>query len=154
MKYCDEMTRQITQHLRHGASRDDVMLVCGISKDTFYEWMKKPDFSDQVKKAEGRCKVRNIKIIQRAARKTWQAAAWWLERKFKDEFASRVREWEDAPKTPELSQKAVDTAMAALKLMEEATKNGDKNGSRERHPHLVANGKVGPKASPPPAESV
>lgn len=154
MKYGKEMTFQITQHLRHGASREDVMLVMGIATDTFYQWMKKPEFSEAVKKAEGRCKLRNIKIIQRAGRKTWQAAAWWLERKFKEEFAAKVREWEDSPKAPELSKKAVDAAMQALKLMEEAAKNGDANRSRERHPHFVANGKAGPKAPPPPTPSV
>lgn len=154
MKYCKEFTHQITQHLRHGASRDDTVLVLGINQDTFYEWMKKPEFSEAIKKAEARCKLRNIKLIHRAAAKTWQAAAWWLERKFKDEFAAKVKGWEDTAPAPELSKKAVDAAMAALNLMEEATRNGDKGGGRKRDPHIVANRKPGAKTSPPPAKGV
>ena len=43
-------------------------------------------------KAEADAEVRNVAIIQRAADTTWQAAAWWLERKHKAEWSSRVEQ--------------------------------------------------------------
>jgi hypothetical protein len=49
--------------------------------------MKKPEFSEAIKKAETDCKSRNIGIIQSAAIRTWQAAAWFLERRYHDEYA-------------------------------------------------------------------
>jgi len=57
----------------------------GIGETTFYEWLKdegKPDISDTIiEKAEATAIIRNLTIIQLAAQKNWQAAAWFLERK-------------------------------------------------------------------------
>ena len=62
----------------------------GISEGTFYRWMEQGEkassglyheFHEAVKKAESQAEVRNVAIIERAAQDTWQAAAWWLERK-------------------------------------------------------------------------
>ncbi len=33
--------------------------------------------------------MRNVAIIQHATQDTWQAAAWWLERRFPEDFALR-----------------------------------------------------------------
>ena len=89
MKKTKEMIEKISQELEMGLSREDCCVKFGIVKSTFYAWMKKSDFSNVVSKAEQRCKDRNIKIIQKAALKSWQAAAWWLERKHREEYARR-----------------------------------------------------------------
>ena len=52
-------------------------------------WLKKSEFCEAIKKAETECKARNINVVQKAAITTWQAGAWWLERKHRDEFALR-----------------------------------------------------------------
>lgn len=88
-KYNPDIVDEICKYLRAGNSQKDSALLAGISEDTFYEWMKKSEFSEPIKKAEKECKARNIAIIQKAAEKSWQAAAWYLERKFKDEFSLR-----------------------------------------------------------------
>ena len=36
-------------------------------------------------------KRRNIGLIQKAAEKTWQASAWWLERRYNEEYGKRER---------------------------------------------------------------
>jgi hypothetical protein len=33
----------------------------------------------------------HIKVIKEASKKTWQAAAWWLERRYPSEYTNRVR---------------------------------------------------------------
>ncbi len=38
------------------------------------------EFLESIKKAKAKAVIRNVLIIQTAAKKTWQAAAWWLER--------------------------------------------------------------------------
>ena len=92
-KYNDEVVTRITHALRAGNTRRASCAYAGISQDTFASWLKSnPHFSDAIEKAEGDAEVRNVAIIQRAADTTWQAAAWWLERKHKAEWSSRVEQ--------------------------------------------------------------
>ena len=92
-KYNEEVVQRITQALRSGNTRRASCGYAGISEDTFAVWMKNnADFSDAIKKAECDAEVRNVAIIQKAADTTWQAAAWWLERKHKAEWSSRVEQ--------------------------------------------------------------
>ena len=56
---------------------------------------QKSEFSEAIKKAEAESRDTGkefaIKAIFKAMQDgKWQAAAWWLERKFKDEFAART----------------------------------------------------------------
>jgi hypothetical protein len=87
MKYTDDTVKSIVNNLRSGNTQRDSALLAGISESTFYEWMKYPEFSESIKRAEKECKARNIAIIQQAATKSWQAAAWYLERRYNDEYA-------------------------------------------------------------------
>jgi len=92
MKYGKDITKEIAAYLENGVNRTDAVVLSGISYETFTVWMKThPEFSEAIKKAETKCKHRNISIIQKAARKTWQAAAWYLERKYHEEFALKQR---------------------------------------------------------------
>lgn len=67
----------------------------GISEATYYQWMEwgKKNKSEQfvlfyrdVKRARADALKRNVAIVQKAAAKTWQAAAWFLERSFPEQF--------------------------------------------------------------------
>ena len=91
MKYSNEITEEICRYLQAGNNQHDSAVLAGISEETFYTWKKeKAEFSEAIKKAEQICKSRNIAYVQKAAEKTWQAAAWWLERKYHDEFALKT----------------------------------------------------------------
>lgn len=80
----------ILSHLRVGHTDKDACTLSGINTDTFYTWLReKPDFSEDVKKARLVAKDQSIKIIRRAALRNWTAAAWYLERKFRDEFSTK-----------------------------------------------------------------
>jgi hypothetical protein len=77
--------------LRAGNTRRAACSYAGIDQDTFGNWLKRfPDFSDAIEKAESDAEVRNVAIIQKSAQTTWQAAAWWLERKRKADWALRT----------------------------------------------------------------
>lgn len=92
MKYKPQVVDDICKYLRGGNNRQDSAVLAGISKDTFYEWVNnKPDFADAIEKAEAECKARCIAIVQKAALTTWQAASWYLERRYQDEFAIKYR---------------------------------------------------------------
>ena len=91
----------IVQALNVGAHHEHACQYGGISKDTFYAWLKKgeegkppfSDFSDAVKKAESQAGVGYLALIDSAARAgNWQAAAWKLERRWPMLYGRRMLE--------------------------------------------------------------
>ncbi len=119
MKYGSDKTKEICEKLRSGNSRNDACILSDINQDTFYEWLKKPEFSEAVKKAEIEFKERNIMLIQAAAIKSWQAAAWLLERKYSEEYA--LKQKQDHNVSPDAALRMAETT---LKLMRELNANG------------------------------
>lgn len=80
----------VLEYLRVGHTDKDACTLAGVNPDTFYSWLKEfPEFSEAVKKARLESKDVHVKLIQKAAKKSWMAAAWFLERKFKDEFSTK-----------------------------------------------------------------
>jgi len=85
-----ERTKRISDFIRAGNYAEVACRVGGISEATYYNWLKRGDsgespyteFLEAIKEAEAEAEARNIALIQRAAQNgTWQAAAWYLERK-------------------------------------------------------------------------
>jgi hypothetical protein len=88
----------ILDSIAAGVPRKFAAMRAGIDESTFHFWVRKGkrakrgphfQFFQSVKKAEADAIARNVAIVQKAAAKTWQAAAWWLERRHPDEFARR-----------------------------------------------------------------
>lgn len=86
MKYCKELTKEICGYLEEGMSQRDACEMANVADSTFHEWLKRPEFSEAIKKAILVDKKIHQGNIKRAAQTQWQASAWWLERKFRDEF--------------------------------------------------------------------
>lgn len=72
----------------------------GINKDTYFHWLKLAGqgrqayiaFKEAVDKANAQAVVKNVRVVSKsAAAGVWQAAAWWLERRFPDEWARTER---------------------------------------------------------------
>ena len=83
MKYNKSTIKKITQALCDGQGRVRACKIAGIHYDTFMEWMRsKPEFAEAVKKAEatGNDKIKDICQRRIIEDKSWQSAAWWLER--------------------------------------------------------------------------
>lgn len=90
MKYNKHTVKGIITSLAGGMLRTDAVILANISYETFADWMnKKPEFSDAVLKAETKSKSLMVNRIRSASKKSWTAAAWWLERKFPDEFREK-----------------------------------------------------------------
>lgn len=71
-----------------------------ISKQTWYNWLDKGEKAksglyrklyEEVEKAESKAESRYVTIIAQAAEKEWQAAAWWLERKYPERWGKKDR---------------------------------------------------------------
>lgn len=103
-KYSEEIVKEICTYIENGSSLKDAANLSGIGESTLALWRsedgygdtKNPltqkqrlDLLDAIKKAEAKNKEKHIQNIETASAKSWQASAWWLERKYKDEFAVR-----------------------------------------------------------------
>lgn len=89
-KYTPERVQRIVETLRGGNTRRAAAWAGGIEIDTFHQWLKRyPAFSDAVKTAEADAELAMVERVRLASVDTWQAAAWWLERKLKQDWSAR-----------------------------------------------------------------
>jgi transcriptional regulator with XRE-family HTH domain len=77
----------ILDAISHGLSQREAATLAGISEDTLSLWKRDSDFSEQIRQKQIENKLRHINVINEASKKHWQASAWWLERKYKEEFS-------------------------------------------------------------------
>ena len=89
MKYKPELINELIKYIEAGNYQKTACEAVGISEETLNQWKKKPEFSELIKKAEAKAIIRNLTIIQLAAKKNWQAAAWFLERKDYKEWGKK-----------------------------------------------------------------
>ena len=117
----DTVLEQLTQGLKVGLYREEAAIGAGISVSTFYRWMKEgeahhhaelaaaadnadnadwepPEHTRQrvvweaVKEAEATAELGMVGLVRKAAFDgTWQAAAWWLERKMPQKWGRHDR---------------------------------------------------------------
>jgi hypothetical protein len=59
-------------------------------KDATERQVELAEFAADIEKAQGSAIAFNVGIVRRAASKQWQAAAWWLERRYPDDFGRRL----------------------------------------------------------------
>ena len=85
-----DVQRRVCEAIAAGNTRHDAAEYAGVADSTLRAWLaqgrrqrrgKFRELLTAVKKAEADAVVRNVAIIQKAAATSWQAAAWWLERK-------------------------------------------------------------------------
>jgi hypothetical protein len=122
VKDVEKITTIICQELRTLRGRVSACEKAGIAYDTFVYWMEtKPKFADAVKKAEAHGdsfgKEYAVKAIFAAMPKAWQSAAWWLERKHKQDFAllAMFRNQSDIQGTIDKKETAFDVKKALFK---------------------------------------
>jgi len=99
-KLTPELQEKIAQAILAGAYVETAAAYAGISKETFYDWLKQgakqkrgkyKDFSDAIKKAMAESELRDIATLTRASSSQWQAAAWKLERRFPQRWGRREK---------------------------------------------------------------
>lgn len=89
-KYTPERVQRIVETLRGGNTRRAAAWAGGIEVETFHQWLRRyPAFSDAVKAAEADAELAMVERVRLASIDTWQAAAWWLERKLKQDWSAR-----------------------------------------------------------------
>jgi hypothetical protein len=98
-KYTPETVKAITDAIKLGLSNVDACAIAGISADTYTNWKDRYSaFSDAITKAHAEAKENRLKRILAAGMRvedgklkgSWQADAWFLERRYPDEFSQQM----------------------------------------------------------------
>lgn len=97
--FTDEVADRILQMLRAGNYVDVACSAAGVGRSTFYDWQERGDpegtdpadqpfreFRERVDKARAEGEARNVALVAKAATRSWQAAAWLLERQYPDRW--------------------------------------------------------------------
>lgn len=92
-KQTPERIASIIQALETGMTRRAAAAHAGIHHATFYRWLESDaTLRDDVERAESKAESRFLlRIMEAATKGTWQAAAWWLERRHPKEYALKNR---------------------------------------------------------------
>lgn len=100
-KLTPKLIEDISLVIRKGNYVETAVALCGISKQTFYRWLRQAEtedatdlikkLSDAIKKALAESETRDLAVIDKAAQEgEWTAAAWRLERKFPEKWGRRA----------------------------------------------------------------
>lgn len=139
-KLTPEIQEKICQLLKAGNTFRTACEVAGVGWSTGREWRTRGEdrhsaregdedyaaFAAAVQKAEEEAAARNVALIQKAAANgTWQAAAWWLERKFPGEWARIDRHEHTGPRGgPIQLQPVIDPEQIKARIIDIARELG------------------------------
>lgn len=97
-KLTPELAQEAIRLVKGGASNQDVISWLGVSETSFYGWLKDPKneaqekLAEGMKKAETERKLWHLQRIHKAAEEgDWKASAWYLERRYPNEYARTQR---------------------------------------------------------------
>ena len=93
-KLTPQLQETVLQLIRAGNYQCTACQAVGIGTSTLDRWMKDERplyraFREACEKATAEAEARNLLTIQEEARGTWQAAAWYLERKFAERWGRK-----------------------------------------------------------------
>jgi len=94
MKYNEHTIKKLIDALGNGEGRIRACKIANIDHQTLVNWERKYlDFLERIKKAEddGNIKIKDLSKRKVIEDKSWQSGAWWLERKYSDEFANKQK---------------------------------------------------------------
>ena len=90
-KLTPELTEKIVSLLAEGNYVETVCNYVGLSKETFYRWLKtNPEFSNAIKQALAKAEVEALRKLKKTPDKhAWANIAWFLERRFPDKWGKK-----------------------------------------------------------------
>lgn len=120
-KLTDQRMQAILIALEHGCTRRAAAGAADVSHATFYRWMDADaTLRDAVEKAENRAEASFTAVITGAVATTWQAAAWWLERRKWQDYGRHERVDVTVDATAIAERIASDYGLDATEIMAEA----------------------------------
>ncbi len=110
----------IVENLRAGAYIETAAAAAGVSASTVHAWLRRAEdhpedcgspfleFLEAVEKARAEAELDAIRTIREAAPRSWQAAAWYLERSYPKRWGRQAPE--PSPKLASDGQPAISIA--------------------------------------------
>ena len=107
-KFTKQTRERLLELLALGASKKAACESAGISYELLRRWERKGEagegpfvgFVASLKKANCEAYQKALASIVKAGEKQWQASAWFLERRYPDEFSKRSRVAHEVVQTP------------------------------------------------------
>jgi hypothetical protein len=141
LKLTQELQDRITLAIRAGNYSKIAAEMNGIGETTFYRWLEmgaKPnapkiyrEFRESIKAAEAEAEVASVARIRQAADNgTWQAAAWYLERKHGDRWGrnDKLRQEISGPEGKPVPLSLEEAKKAVLAFLEEGDNESINSG--------------------------
>ncbi|RME86622.1 MAG: hypothetical protein D6785_03015 [Planctomycetota bacterium] len=139
-KLTPEIQEAIVKSIQNGCTYKEAVEKVGIGISTFFLWMEKGrkgksgkyvEFMEAIKKAEAKAISFAVSCIFESARKgQWQAAAWWLERRFPEDWGKKEFMQVDGNMNFPLPREVTDEGIEeAKKILKELTGRNGKNGT-------------------------
>jgi len=84
----------VLEALAAGHARWPAAALAGIGGTTLARWISEdPELAARIAQAEAQAEIDHLSVITRAAESgTWQAAAWWLERRAPERWGRRRKD--------------------------------------------------------------
>lgn len=91
-----ERAAKICDLLSKGNTRRASAYASGVTYESMRSWLKRAEecesgiyveFAEAVQLAEAQAEINAVSVVTQAGFTNWTAAAWWLERKFPDDWA-------------------------------------------------------------------
>jgi transposase len=90
-KITEDREARYLEAIRKGNTQRAACSYAGFSEDTLARTRdSNADFADAIKKAEAEAEMRHVEIIDRAGTDSWQASAWWLERRHSSDWGKKL----------------------------------------------------------------
>lgn len=141
LKLTPELIEQVSIIIRSGNYAKTACEMVGIGETTYYRWLELADkpnapkiyreFRESIKRAEANAEVRSVaRIMQAADDGTWQASAWYLERKHpmrwgrNDKIRQEVTGADGAP-----VEVTIDARQAVLEFLNEGANGSVTSGT-------------------------
>lgn len=104
-KFTPERTSIIIRALREGNTQEVSSRLAGISRTLFRDWRTKgkegdpryAQFAEDIDNALAEAEAEMVARVRTASFDTWQAAAWWLERRKPDDWGKREPKTDTTP---------------------------------------------------------
>jgi hypothetical protein len=91
-KYTPQRVEAILKALRAGNTETNAAAYAEIHYDTCWMWKRhKPKFAEAIEKAQADAQALMVERVVDAAKTNWTAAAWWLERRYPQEWGKVER---------------------------------------------------------------
>ena len=142
-KFTTATKRRLYKALRVGASKRMACECAGVSYETMRTWERRGEeevgpysvFLAHVKKAQGEAALKALESIQGAMGKHWQAAAWYLERRFPEDWGKNRSSTTEALSPPMVVE--IKTRYSDPWLEEDGEEEDGEEDERRRSAHRL-----------------